>query len=431
VSNTTSNSSHVSRDTSNFLAKVVCVVGAGYVGLPLSEAFARNLKTISYDIDEAKVKKLSRANKNPNHSFTSDPAQISQADFIAISVPTPITKSKEPDMSYVQSAAGMVGKHMKKGSLVILESSVYPGVTEDLMKPILEQESGYKYGTEFRVAYSPERINPGDTVHTVDKIIKVVAANDDETLNLVAELYLHVTPLIFKAKDIKTAEVAKLVENIQRDLNIALVNELSIIFDKIGLSTKAVLDAASTKWNFQRYSPGLVGGYCIPVVPYFLVHKAEEYGYHPQIILAGRSINDSMPKHVAEMAVKSINDVGKVIKGSRVLIMGLTYKENVADVRETPARDLIEELQDFGVDVWGYAPLVKDGGRSFNIKFVDNLAEASVFDCVIVTVAHDIFKGITPDMLKKAMNSHPILIDIPGLFDTPETRSSGIIYKRL
>lgn len=228
----------------------VCVVGAGYVGLPLSEAFARNLKTISYDIDVAKIKKLSKANKNPNPTFTSDPAQISQADFIAISVPTPITKSKDPDMSYVQSAAHMVGKHMKKGVLVILESSVYPGVTEEIVKPILEQESGYKYGIEFRVAYSPKRINPGDTEHNVDRVTKIVSADNPQTLELMAELYSNVTPKIFKAKDIKTAEAAKLVENTQRDLNIALVNELSVMFEKMGLSTNDVLDAAAAKWNF-------------------------------------------------------------------------------------------------------------------------------------------------------------------------------------
>jgi UDP-N-acetyl-D-glucosamine/UDP-N-acetyl-D-galactosamine dehydrogenase len=410
---------------------VVCVIGAGYVGLPLSEAFARDLKTISFDIDKAKTKRLAAANKNPNHIFTSDPHEISKADFVSISVPTPITKSKAPDMSYVESAARTVGKHLKKKAVVILESSVYPGVTEEIVKPAIEQESGYKYGLEFKLAYSPERINPGDTEHNVDKVTKIVAADDPETLNIVSELYHHVTPYIFKAKNIKTAEAAKLVENTQRDLNIALVNELSIMFEKMGLNTQDVLDAAATKWNFQRFSPGLVGGYCIPVVPYFLVHKAEELGYHPRVILAGRTINDYMPKHVAEMAVKSINNAGKVIKGSRVLIMGVTYKENVEDTRETPVRDVIKELQDYGIEVFGFDPIAKEPEKAFGIRFIEDLGKSPKMDCVILAVAHDAFKQITPGMIKEAMNSYPVLIDIRGFYDTPEMYKLGFIYKRL
>lgn len=410
--------------------KIVCVVGAGYVGLPLAQAFARNLKTISYDIDETKINRYSRENKNPNHCFTSEPVKISRADFIAISVPTPITRSKAPDMSYVASAARTVGKHMKKGALVILESSVYPGVTEELVKPILEEESGFKYGTEFRVAYSPERINPGDNEHNVDRVTKIVAADNPETLDLMAELYSNVTPKIFRAKDIKTAEAAKLVENTQRDLNIALVNELSIMFEKMGLSTSDVLDAASTKWNFQRFSPGLVGGYCIPVVPYFLVHKAEEYGYHPQVILAGRAINDSMPKHIAEMAIKAINNAGKVIKGSKVLIMGVTYKENVEDTRETPAREVIKELQEYGVEIIGYDPVAIEPEKAFGIKFIESLDSFNAIDCVIITVAHENFKNITFDSLKKVMNSKPILIDLRGQFDKNITLDN-LTYEKL
>ena len=410
---------------------VVCVVGAGYVGLPLSQVFARSLQTISYDIDVAKIRLLTENNGNPNHSFTSDPAEISKADFICISVPTPITKSKDPNMSFVETAAATIGQYFKRGSVIILESSVYPGVTEEIVKPILEKESGYRYGTQFRVAYSPERINPGDSEHEVEKITKIVAAEEEDTLNLIAELYHHITPKIFKAKNIRTAEAAKLVENIHRDLNIALVNELSILFEKMGLNTNDVLDAAATKWNFQRFSPGMVGGYCIPVVPYFLVHKAEEYGYHPQVILAGRSINDSMPKHIAEITIKSLNSVSKVIKGSKVLILGLSYKENVSDVRQTPARDLIKELQEYEIDVWGYSPLIESEKEDFNIKFIDNLLVSPTMDCIIVTVAHDFFKSIAIADIKKIMNSHPILIDLPGMFDSPELHNSGIIYKRL
>jgi len=235
------------------------------------------------------------------------------------------------------SAAEIVGKNLKKGAIVVLESTIYPGVTEEIIAPILESASGLKCGADFKIGYSPERINPGDEAHALDKITKIVAGMDEETTENLAELYSLITN-IYKAKDIRTAEAAKVIENIQRDLNIALMNELTLIFHKMGLDTKSVLEAATTKWNFHRYSPGLVGGHCIPVDPYYLVYKAKELGYHPQVILAGRAINDYMPKHVAEMAIKGLNEVGKVIKGSKVLIMGLTYKENVPDTRESPVR---------------------------------------------------------------------------------------------
>ncbi len=409
----------------------ICVVGAGYVGLPLSRVFARNHEVISFDIDADKVKALSEQNVNPNHVFTTDPALIAEADFISICVPTPLSKGKRPDMSYLKEAAAIVGRHMKKGAVVIVESSVYPGATEELVKPILERASGYEFGKDFKLAYSPERINPGDFEHSVDKVTKIVAACDEETLERVADLYRHVTPNIFKAKNIRTAEAAKLVENTQRDLNIALINELSMIFQKMGISTRDVLDAAATKWNFQRLYPGLVGGYCIPVVPYFLVQKAQEYGFHPQVILAGRAVNDYVPKHIAEMTIKSINNTGRVIKGSKVLIMGCTYKENVADTRETPVRSLIAELREYSVEVFGYDPLVKNGRNDFGIEFVTLLAEAPKLDGIILTVAHDVFKGISLDDLRNIMNSPPIIIDVRGFFDIPEINNSGIIYKRL
>ena len=301
--------------------KTICIVGLGYVGLPLAETFSNHLKTIGFDIDQEKVKRLSESNNEDNIEFTSDPSKIKQADFVLIAVPTPVTKFKEPDLSFVKSAAKTVGKNLKKGAIVVLESTVYPGVTEEVVKPILEEASGLKCGADFKIGYSPERINPGDDEHTLNKITKVVAGMDEETTEILADLYGLITN-VYKAKDIKTAEAAKVIENIQRDLNIALMNELAIIFHKMGLDTKAVLEAASTKWNFHRYSPGLVGGHCIPVDPYYLVYKAKELGYHPQVILAGRAINDYMPKHVAEMAIKGLNEVGKVIKGSKVLIMG-------------------------------------------------------------------------------------------------------------
>ena len=311
----------------------VCIVGLGYVGLPLVESFVRSLKVIGYDINAKRVDDLRQRYNNPSLLFTNEPNKIGEADFIIICVPTPVTQIKEPDLSGITSSATTVGKNIKKRSVVILESTVYPGVTEEIVKPILEKESGLKCGEDFKVAYAPERINPGDKEHTVEKICKVVSGIDEETTELIAELYGRIVPDIFKAKNIQTAEAAKVIENIQRDLNIALINELSLIFEKLHLDTKEVLDAAGTKWNFHRYSPGLVGGHCIPVDPYFLVRRAQELGYHSQVISAGRAINDSMPKHVAEMTIKALNDAGKVIRGSRVLIIGLTYKENVSDTR--------------------------------------------------------------------------------------------------
>jgi len=317
---------------------VVCIVGLGYVGQPLAEEFSKSLRVIGFDVNEDKIRKLNENNINNNILFTTDPSLIEHTDFVIIAVPTPITKSKEPDLSYVKSAAKTVGKNLKKDSVVVLESTVYPCVTEEMVKSILEEKSGFKCGEDFKIGYSPERINPGDEEHSLKKITKVVAGMDKETTEIVAELYKKVCSDVYKVRDIKTAEAAKVIENIQRDLNIAIMNELSLIFDKMGLNTKEVIKTATTKWNFHRYVLGLVGGHCIPVDPYYLVYEAKALGYHPQVILAGRAINDYMPKHVALMAIKALNDVGKVIKGSKVLIMGLAYKEDVPDTRETPTK---------------------------------------------------------------------------------------------
>ena len=332
-------------------------------------------------------------------------------------------------MRYVKSAAEIVGKNLKKGAIVILESTVYPGVTEEIVNPILENESGMKCGIDFYIGYSPERINPGDKAHTLNKITKIVSGMNEETTENLAELYGLITN-IYKAKDIRTAEAAKVIENIQRDLNIALMNELTIIFHKMGLDTKSVLEAAATKWNFHRYSPGLVGGHCIPVDPYYLVYKAKELGYHPQVILAGRAINDYMPKHIAEMAIKGLNEVGKVIKGSKVLVTGLTYKENVPDTRESPVKEIVKELKEFGIEVYGYDPLLsKKEIEGFGVKALDELNVKA--DCVIVAVAHNASREIALGDLKKMMNSNPVLIDVRGVFDEEETKGKGFYYRRL
>jgi len=422
---------------------IVCIIGLGYVGLPLAQAFSKSLKVIGFDIDKDKISSLNELNKSSretdsavstNLTFASDPKCIGKADFIIIAVPTPVTKSKEPDLSFIENVARIVSHNLKKDSTVILESTVYPGVTEEIVKPILE-ESGLKCGKEFKIGYSPERINPGDEEHTIDKVAKVVAGMDEETTELLAELYSRICPEIFKAKDIKTAEAAKVIENIQRDLNIALVNELALIFEKMGLNTKDVLETAATKWNFHRYSPGLVGGHCIPVDPYYLVYKAKEFGYHPQVILAGRAINDYIPKHIAEMTVKALNDVGKVTKGSRVLIMGLAYKEDVPDFRESPAKEIIKELREYGIEVVGLDPLLDANNleRGFNIKLFKDFKEAkeAKSDCIILTVAHSAFCQLSLGDLKQMQNSAPVLIDVRGMFDAEEAKKAGFCYRSL
>lgn len=410
---------------------VVAIIGLGYVGLPLAQAFAKSLKVIGFDIKGEKVKQLSQGNNSRNLTITDIPQKISKADFIIICVPTPVTKSREPDLSYITSAARTVSQNMKKDCVVILESTVFPSVTEKVVKPILE-ESGLKCGEDFKIAYSPERINPGDEQHAIDKVTKVVAGVDEETTEAVAQLYKRVTPHIFRAKDIKTAEAAKVIENIQRDLNLALVNELALIFEKMGLSTQDVLDAAATKWNFHRYSPGLVGGHCIPVDPYYLVYEARKVDYYPQVILAGRAINDYMPKHVVEVTIKALNNVGKKIKGSRALIIGLTYKENVADTRETPVREIIKGLREYGVEIFGYEPLLslEAVSQEFNLVALENLDNIKV-DCVILAVAHSVFRKITLEKLKKIMGEPPVLIDVRGFFDPDKARKREFVYKGL
>ena len=408
--------------------KIVCIVGLGYVGYPLAKAFSKYLKVIGFDIDEKKVSNLD--NNFVNLKLTIDSSKIKNADFVIITVPTPVTKSKEPDLSYIKSASKLVGQNLKKGAIVVLESTVYPGVTEEVVGPILENESGFILGKDFKIGYSPERVNPGDENHSIDKITKIVSGMDKKTTDKLAELYGRITN-VYKTKDIKTAEAAKVIENIQRDLNIALVNELSIIFNKMGLDTKEVLDAASTKWNFHRYDPGLVGGHCIPVDPYYLVHKAKEVGYHPQVILAGRSVNDFMAKHVVDLTVRAFNEAGKVLNGSKVLIMGLTFKENVNDTRETPVKDIIKELKDFKCEIIGYDPnLNRKQIEDFGIDYIKDLEDIKI-DCVIISVVHHEFIKNDLIVLKNIQNSNPIIIDIKNIFKKDEAKKLGFFYEGL
>ena len=407
--------------------KKVCVVGLGYVGMPLVEAFSKHVPVIGFDINETKVKKLKK--EYPKLDLTIDPTKIKKADVVIIAVPTPVTKSKEPDLYPVISASEIIGRNLKKGSIVVLESTVYPGTTEEIVGPILERESGYKIGKDIKIGYSPERVNPGDEKHSIDKIIKVVSGMDEKTTKILAALYGLITT-VFIAKNIKTAEAAKVIENIQRDLNIALMNELSMIFHEMDIDTKEVLDAASTKWNFIRFSPGLVGGHCIPVDPYYLTYKARELGYHSQVILAGRSVNDSMAKYVAELTIKGINETGKTIKNSKILIMGLTYKENVPDIRESPAKAMVKELKKFSCDVYGLDPLLsKKEIENFHVKTIDTLK--GKVDCIILAVAHDDFKKILFKDLKKIMKDKPVLIDVRRMFNNEEAKKQGFSYYTL
>jgi UDPglucose 6-dehydrogenase/UDP-N-acetyl-D-galactosamine dehydrogenase len=408
--------------------KPVCaVVGLGYVGLPLAEAFARHLPTIGFDIDPERIREVART--SPGIQATTDPERIREADYIFICVPTPVTGAKQPDLAPVCSAAASVGRHLKRGATVVLESTVYPGVTEGIVRSILERESGLTCGDGFRIGYSPERINPGDPVHTLSAVVKVVAGMDRATTEDLARVYGLVTK-VFPAGSIRIAEAAKVIENIQRDLNIALMNELSIIFHLLGIDTREVLEAAATKWNFIPYTPGLVGGHCIPVDPYYLVACAQEKGYHPQVILAGRAINDSMPAYVASMAIRGLNDAGKVIRGSRVLVMGLTYKENVPDIRESPVEGIVRELEEFGVTVFGHDPLVAPAVlERFGVRRWDG--RKGSFDAIIITVAHDEFRRMTLREIRDLLTDQPVLVDVRGMVDAEAARSLGIRYQRL
>lgn len=405
----------------------VCIVGLGYVGYPLAAAFAEILPTIGFDINEKRIEFI--RNENPRIQATADPSGIKEADYIMICVPTPILKNKQPDLLPVRSAAQIIGKNLKKGATVVLESTVYPGVTEDVVRPILEEESGLHCGDEFRIGYSPERVNPGDRDHELSGITKIVAGMDENTLKDLADLYGRITN-VYCAKNIRIAEAAKVIENIQRDLNIALMNELSIIFHRLDIETGDVLEAAGTKWNFLKFRPGLVGGHCIPVDPYYLVQCAQEAGYHPRVILAGRSINDSMPKYVAELTIKALNNVGKVIKGSKVLIMGLTYKENVPDIRESPAQEIIQELKEFGIEIFGYDPLLTPSTiEKFGISPVTDLSISA--DAVIITVAHKAFKKIPASIIRKSMGKSPVLIDVRGTIQRTDAEQEGMYYQCL
>jgi UDP-N-acetyl-D-galactosamine dehydrogenase len=421
------------------------VIGLGYVGLPLAISFAKKVEVIGFDINKAKVEDYKRGmdvtNEVGNKSLrettaflTSNEKELQKARFHIIAVPTPINPDKTPNLNAVIGASKIVGRNLVKGSIVVYESTVYPGVTEDICMPILEKESGLRCGIDFKIGYSPERINPGDRVRRLEKIIKVVSGMDEETLDIIAKIYgLIIEAGIYKAESIKVAEAAKVIENAQRDINIAFMNELSIIFNKLGIDTQAVLRAANTKWNFLKYTPGLVGGHCIGVDPYYLTYKAEQIGYHSQIILAGRKINDDMGKHVAENTLKQLIKADRQIKGCKVLIMGITFKENCPDIRNSKVIDIINELKEYGIEIKVVDPLAEEieVQREYGIK-LSKLKNVTNVDAVIFTVPHKKFKNINLKDLKKIYKDDKlVLIDIKGIFSRKEAEDLNYLYWRL
>ena len=423
------------------------LVGLGYVGMPIAVAFARKIKVVGFDLNEHKIG-LYRDGIDPTKEvgdevikgtaveFTADPSKLREARFHIVAVPTPVNRDHTPDLSPVEGASRILGQNLTKGSVVVFESTVYPGVTEDICVPILERESGLKCGEDFKIGYSPERINPGDKVHRLETITKIVSGMDEETLDTVAKVYeLVVEAGVYRADSIKVAEAAKVIENSQRDINIAFMNELSIIFNRMGIDTKSVLEAAGTKWNFLKFQPGLVGGHCIGVDPYYLTYKAEEMGYHSQIILSGRRINDDMGRYVAESLVKNLIRADIPVNRARVAILGFTFKENCPDTRNTKVIDIYNELGEYGITpvVVDPAADADEAGQLYGITF-ETMDAVRDMDAVIVAVAHSQFLTLTKDEIRgfyKPAHGKKVVMDIKGLFDRKEYLTEDYIYWRL
>lgn len=421
------------------------LVGLGYVGMPIAVAFAKKINVVGFDLNAAKIDLYKKgidptrevgdaAIKTSTVEFTADETKLREAKFHIVAVPTPVNDDHSPDLSPVEGASAILGRNLTKGSIVVFESTVYPGVTEDVCVPILERESGLKCGVDFKIGYSPERINPGDKVHRLETIKKIVSGMDAETLDVVAKVYeLVVEAGVYRAENIKVAEAAKVIENSQRDINIAFMNELSIIFNKMGIDTQSVLKAAGTKWNFLNFYPGLVGGHCIGVDPYYLTYKAEMLGYHSQIILSGRRINDDMGKYVAENVVKNLIAADKAVHHARVAILGFTFKENCPDTRNSKIIDIVNELREYGIE-----PMIADptadaleAKKLYDVEFVDMDAIKDM-DAVVLAVAHTEFKALTrADIDAMFGEGTKVLIDVKGLLNREEYKSAGYSYWRL
>lgn len=419
----------------------ISVTGLGYVGLPLALVLAKKFSVIGFDISEERValmkegidpsKELeSEAFLDKDIVFTHRFEDLAAAHFHIIAVPTPVSEQKVPDLGPVLSASKTIGKILKKGDYVVYESTVYPGCTEEDCVPVLEKMSGLTYGKDFSVGYSPERINPGDKEHTVEKILKIVSGNSAESLEEIAKVYGEViTAGVYKAAAINVAEAAKVIENTQRDLNIALMNELAVIFDRMNIDTKAVLEAAGTKWNFLKFSPGLVGGHCIGVDPYYLLHKANQLGYSAQVITSGRRINDEMPDFIAKRLVQLLIKEGKNPSACKVLVKGITFKENVADIRNSKVVDLVKELMKYSVNVHLTDPYASPNevAHEYKLTMVDQLSDN--YDAVVVAVSHKQYKDLDMAYFKSIMNSQPVLIDLKSMYEYPE--DNGMVYWRL
>ena len=423
------------------------LVGLGYVGMPIAVAFAKKIKVVGFDLNEAKIDLYKNGVdptnevgdeviRNTKVEFTADPAKLKEAKFHIVAVPTPVNEDHTPDLSPVEGASRILGQNLTKGSVVVFESTVYPGVTEDICVPILEKESGLTCGVDFKIGYSPERINPGDKVHRLETITKIVSGMDEETLDTVAKVYELVVEVgVYRAESIKVAEAAKVIENSQRDINIAFMNELSIIIHKMGIDTKSVLEAAGTKWNFLPFMPGLVGGHCIGVDPYYLTYKAEQLGYHSQIILSGRRINDDMGKYVAESLVKALIKANIAVKHAKVAILGFTFKENCPDTRNTKVIDIYRELGEYGI-----VPMVVDPAadaaeaeRLYGITF-QTMDDIKDVDALIIAVAHEQFLSL--DREKISSFYHPahkrkVLLDLKGILNRSEYLTEDYRYWRL
>lgn len=423
------------------------LVGLGYVGMPIAVAFSRKIKVVGFDLNEQKIELYKRGVdptnevgndviKNTKVEFTADPQKLREAKFHIVAVPTPVNDDHTPDLSPVEGASRILGQNLTKGSVVVFESTVYPGVTEEICVPILEKESGLKCGVDFKIGYSPERINPGDKVHRLETIVKIVSGMDEETLDMVAKVYeLVVEAGVYRAQSIKVAEAAKVIENSQRDINIAFMNELSIIFNKMGIDTKSVLEAAGTKWNFLKFYPGLVGGHCIGVDPYYLTYKAEELGYHSQIILSGRRINDDMGRYVAESMVKNLIKADIPVKRAKVAILGFTFKENCPDTRNTKVIDIYKELGEYGITpvVVDPAADAQEAERLYGIHFA-SMDAVKDMDAVIVAVAHTQFLGFDKETISSFYNpahQKKVFMDLKGLYNREDYLTEDYIYWRL
>ena len=421
--------------------KKIAVIGLGYVGLPLALEFAKKFSVIGFDINQERVEMMkngqdpseeleAEAFENKDIIYTADPEVLKEAHFFIVAVPTPVDEHKVPNLRPVLGASHTVGKALKKGDYVIFESTVYPGCTEEDCVPILEQESGLKFNRDFKVGYSPERINPGDKEHTVANILKIVSGSDEESLKEISAVYGSIiTAGIYEAPTMKVAEAAKVIENTQRDLNISFMNELAVIFDKMDIDTKEVLKAAGTKWNFINLSPGLVGGHCISVDPYYLLHKAKQIGYDPQVILSGRRINDSMPAFIAKRLVQTLIAKDKTLSKCKVLVQGVTFKENVADIRNSKVADLIKELMGYSVNVHIADPHASPNevAHEYNLTLVDKISDD--YDAIMVAVNHKEYVNQDADFFKSISKDEPIVFDIKGIYEPAEMK--GMTYWRL